>query len=60
VGRKALRSGGNIMTDIAANMSFEDKPRDIVDRRLSESVQNDVLKMRGVGKGIHVAATVTK
>jgi hypothetical protein len=50
VGSDALCTSGNIMTDIAANKSPDVKARDIVSKRLGESVHNIVRKMRG-GRG---------
>jgi hypothetical protein len=49
VWREALRTGGKIMTDIAANKSPDIKARDIVAARLGESAQIIVRKMRGGG-----------
>jgi hypothetical protein len=50
VGREALRTGGNIMTDIAANKSLDVNVRDIFTARLGESARNIVRKMRGGGR----------
>jgi hypothetical protein len=50
MGREALRIGGNIITNIAANKSPDVEARDIVGKRLGESAHNIVRKMRG-GEG---------
>jgi hypothetical protein len=50
VGREALRTGGNYMTDLAANTSPDFKAGNIVARPLGESAQNLIQKMRGKGK----------
>jgi len=45
VGRKTLRTGGDFFTDIARSTDNE-IPRDIISRRLNETVQNLVVKLR--------------
>ena len=43
-GRETFRTGGDILTDIAR--STEEDPRDIVSRRLNETAQNLIGKLR--------------
>jgi hypothetical protein len=50
MGCEALRTGGNIVTDLASNTSPDVKAGDIVARRFGESAQNLIQKMRGKGK----------
>ena len=40
VGRETLRTGGKILTDIAENKSHELRPKGIVSKHVTESVQN--------------------
>jgi len=47
LGRETLRTGGDILTDIAR--STDENPHDIVSRRLNETTQNLIGKMRGRG-----------
>ena len=49
VGREALRTGGDILTDIARS-SGDEKPRDIISRRLNETAENLIGKLRGRGR----------
>ena len=46
VGRETLRTGGDILTDIARSTDDEN-PRDIISRRLNETAQNLIGKLRG-------------
>jgi len=46
-GREALRTGGNIMTEIAANPG---KTNDILSKHAAETTQNIIKKLRG---GVH-------
>jgi hypothetical protein len=48
------------MTDIFESTSPDDKASYVVTRRLAESAQNIVLKMRGGGKRKRAAVTATK
>jgi hypothetical protein len=50
VGREALRSGGNILTDIAEKKSPDVSTRDIVSKHVTESSQNLISKLRGRGR----------
>ena len=50
VGRETLRTGGKILTDIAANRSPELSPKDIVSKHVIESVQNLLGNLRGGGR----------
>jgi len=49
LGRETLRTGGNILTDIARSSS-DQNPRDIVSRHVIESTQNLIAKLRGRGR----------
>jgi len=49
VGRETLRTGGDILTDIARSTDDEN-PRDIISRRLNETAQNLIGKLRGRGR----------
>ena len=44
LGRETLRTGGNILTDIARS-SLDEKPRQIVSRRVAVSAQNLIAKL---------------
>jgi hypothetical protein len=50
LGHEALRNGGNVMTDLAANKSTDGKACDIVARCLGGSAQNLIQEIRGKGK----------
>jgi len=47
LGREALRTGGNIMTEIAANPG---QTNDIISKHATESTQNIIKKLRGGGR----------
>jgi len=47
LGRETLRTGGDILTDIAR--STDEDPQDIVSRRLKETAQNLISKFRKAG-----------
>ena len=49
VGRETLRTGGDILTDIARS-SGDEKPQDIISRRLNETAENLIGKLRGRGR----------
>ena len=49
VGRETLRTGGDNLTDIARS-SCDEKPRDIISRRLNETAENLIGKLRGRGR----------
>jgi hypothetical protein len=49
VGRETLRTGGDILTDTARS-SGDEKPRDIISRRLNETAENLIGKLRGRGR----------
>ena len=49
VGRETLRTGGDILSDIARS-SGDEKPRDIISRRLKETAENLIGKLRGRGR----------
>jgi len=49
VGHETLRTGGNILTDIAENKSPELSPKDIVSSHVTETVQNLISNLRGGG-----------
>jgi hypothetical protein len=59
VGREALRTGGNIMKDIAANNSPDLKASDIFAACLGESAQNILRKMRGGGRKRNRSASLS-
>jgi len=46
VSRETLRTGGKILTDIAENKSPEVKPKVIVSKHVTESVQNPIGNLR--------------
>ena len=48
LGRKALHTGGKIMTNIVDNLA-QTRVRDIVSKHVSESAQNIINKLRGGG-----------
>jgi hypothetical protein len=50
VGRETLRTGGKILTDIAENRAPELRPKDIVSKHVTESVQNLIGNLRGGGR----------
>jgi hypothetical protein len=50
VEREALRTSGNILTDIAANTSPDIRPGGIVHKRLGETAQTLIQKLRGNGR----------
>ena len=61
VGRETLRTGGKILTDIAENKSPEVRPRGIVSKHVTESVQNLISNLRGGGSKLARGVTsVTK
>ena len=47
VGREPLRTGGKILTGIAEKDSPNEKPLDIISRRVPEAAQNVIIKFRG-------------
>jgi len=49
VGRETLRTGGDILTDIARS-SGDENPRDIMKRCLNETAENLIGKLRGRGR----------
>jgi len=49
VGRETIRTGGDILTDIARSTDDEN-PRDIISRRFKETAQNLIGKLRGIGR----------
>jgi len=48
-GRETLRTEGDILTDIATSTDDEN-PRDIISRRLNETTQSLIGKLRGRGR----------
>ena len=61
VGRETLRTGGNILTDIAENKSPELSPNDIGSKHVTESMQNLIGNVRGGGcKRARGVPSVTK
>ena len=48
--RETLRTGGKILSDIAENRSPELRPKDIVSKHVTESVQNLIGNLRGGGR----------
>jgi uncharacterized protein with beta-barrel porin domain len=50
VGKEALRTAGNILTDIAANTSPDVSARDIISQHVTASTQNLAQKLRGGGQ----------
>ena len=58
LGRESVRTGGNILADLAQNTNTDVTPRDIVSKHLSETVGN-VLSGRG-RKGKRNATTTAR
>ena len=50
VGRETLRTGGKILTDIAANTSPDVSPKDIVSKHVTELVKNLIGNLHGGGR----------
>jgi len=59
VGRETLRTGGDILTDIARSTGDEN-PRDTISRRLNETAQNLIGKLRGRGRKRKAGGRVAK
>ena len=49
MGRETLRTAGKILTDITENKSPELRPKDIVSKHVTESVQDLIGNVRGGG-----------
>ena len=49
VGRETLRTGGDVLTDIVRSTD-DGNPRGIISRRLNETAQNLIGKLRGRGR----------
>ena len=50
MGRETLRTAGKILTDITENKSPELRPKDIVSKHVTESVQDLIGNVRGGGR----------
>jgi len=59
VGREKLRTGGDILTDIASSKGDEN-PRDIISRRLNDTAENLNGKLRGRGRKRKAGGGVAK
>jgi len=59
VERQTLRTGGDILRDIARSTNDEN-PRDIISRRLNETAQNLIGKLRGRGRKRKTGGGVAK
>jgi hypothetical protein len=55
VGRETLRTGGQILADMAENTSPDVSAKDIVSKHVSESAQTLIIKLGGRGRKLPAA-----